>query len=218
MQTDKTVEIRSRDYWFKIVEFLQQNWALIDEDSGGTDCAVFFIGDTSGVFDRLRFASVTEAEEALLRNGFRRYDTDAKAKELIGMPEPPFWESKHPNGSIYSSGRYWKKSSGQTPLRSYSIPRHSGVMPRCGPAATSLWRRSPHAAYPWISPFGPAYRSSEIVPAISVASRRTDLEVDDVGNVKHGRGCTLMWGFCPPSLIRSRQDCDAHARPNRERS
>jgi len=27
---DKPVEIRSRDYWFKIVEFLQQNWALID--------------------------------------------------------------------------------------------------------------------------------------------------------------------------------------------
>ena len=32
MSEDKTVEIRSRDYWFKIVEFLQQNWALIDED------------------------------------------------------------------------------------------------------------------------------------------------------------------------------------------
>jgi hypothetical protein len=27
---DKAVEIRSRDYWFKIVEFLQQNWVLID--------------------------------------------------------------------------------------------------------------------------------------------------------------------------------------------
>jgi hypothetical protein len=35
MHADETVEIRSRDYWFKIVEFLQQNWALIDEDERG---------------------------------------------------------------------------------------------------------------------------------------------------------------------------------------
>ena len=35
MLDDKVVEIRSRDYWFKIVEFLQQNWALIDEDLHG---------------------------------------------------------------------------------------------------------------------------------------------------------------------------------------
>lgn len=103
----KEVEIRSRNYWFKIVEFLQQNWALIDEDVGG-GCTVFFFGDTSGVFDRLRFPSVTEAEVALLRNGFKRYDADSKAQEFIGKPEPPFWESRHPNGAIYSSGRYWR--------------------------------------------------------------------------------------------------------------
>ena len=69
---------------------------------------MFFFGDTSGVFDRLRFPSVTEAEIALLRNGFKRYDTDEKAKEFIGKPEPPFRERAHPNGPIYSSGRYWK--------------------------------------------------------------------------------------------------------------
>jgi hypothetical protein len=45
------VEIRSRDYWFKIVEFLQKNWALIDEDVVD-GCTVFLFGDTSGVFDR----------------------------------------------------------------------------------------------------------------------------------------------------------------------
>ncbi len=33
------VEIRSRDYWFKIVDFLQQNWALIDKTSEA--CTVF---------------------------------------------------------------------------------------------------------------------------------------------------------------------------------
>ena len=102
------VEIRSRDYWCKVVESLQQNWALIDMGAEGAGCTVFFLGDTSGVFDRLRFPSAAEAEVALLRNGFKRYDTDPEAREFIGKPEPPFWESRHPNGPIYSSGRYWK--------------------------------------------------------------------------------------------------------------
>lgn len=108
MTKNKPVGIRSRDYWFKVVEFLQQNWALVDEEPHGVGCTVFFFGDTSGVFDRLKFASVAEAEAALLKNGFRRYDTDEKAIGFIAKPEPPFWESRHPNGPIYSSGRYWK--------------------------------------------------------------------------------------------------------------
>ena len=62
--------------WLEIVEFLQQNWALVDEDTSSTVCTVFFFGDTSGVFDRLRFPPLAEAEVALLRNGFRRYDAD----------------------------------------------------------------------------------------------------------------------------------------------
>ena len=70
--------------------------------------AAFFFGDTAGVFDRLRFPSMAEAEIALLRNGFKRYDTDEKAKEFISKPEPPFLEGAHPNGPIYSSGRFWK--------------------------------------------------------------------------------------------------------------
>ena len=100
------VEIRSRDYWFKIVEFLQQNWALIDENPDG--CTVFFFGDTSGVFDRLSFPSVAEAEAALRRNGFDRFSADKKAQEFIAIPQPPFHERPHPNGPIYSSGKFWR--------------------------------------------------------------------------------------------------------------
>jgi hypothetical protein len=123
------IEIRSRDYWFKIVEFLQQNWALIDQDANGPGCTVYFFGDTAGVFDRLRFPSVAEAEVALLRNGFKRYATDPKAQEFIAKPEPPFWESRHPNGAIYSSGRYWKWriGPGQTPLCPFVAPRRKAV-------------------------------------------------------------------------------------------
>ena len=91
------VRIKSRDYWFKIVDYLQQNWALIDETTDG--CVVFFFGDTSGVFDRLTFISVEEAETALRRNGFARFTEDKKVQEFIAIPKPPFYESVTPVGS-----------------------------------------------------------------------------------------------------------------------
>ena len=53
----------SRDYWFKIVDFLQQNWALIDPASIG--CRVWFLSDTSGVFDQLDFPDIAITEGAL---------------------------------------------------------------------------------------------------------------------------------------------------------
>lgn len=100
------VEIRSRDYWFKIVEFLQQNWALIDENLDGS--TVFFFDDASGVFDLLSFPSVAEAEAALRRNGFDRFLEDRQAQEFIALPKPPFQEQTHPSGPIYSSGKFWR--------------------------------------------------------------------------------------------------------------
>jgi hypothetical protein len=104
--TETEVHIQSRDYWFKIVEFLQQNWALIDATENGV--IVMFFGDTSGVFDQLSFSSSAEAENALLQNGFRKYADDAGAKGFIALPPPPFHHRPHPNGPIYSSGRFWK--------------------------------------------------------------------------------------------------------------
>lgn len=101
------IEIRSTDYWFKIIEMLQQNWALIDTAPGGTGCTVFFLGDTSGVFDQMCFASSAEAKAALHRNGFARFAEDKNVQKFIYRPQPPFHEASHPNGPIYSSGRYW---------------------------------------------------------------------------------------------------------------
>ena len=51
------MEIKSTDFWFKIIEFLQQNWALIEEQSD-SGCIVCFIHDASGVFDRMSFESI----------------------------------------------------------------------------------------------------------------------------------------------------------------
>jgi hypothetical protein len=104
---DEEIHIKSRDYWFKVVEFLQQNWALIDETSDST-VTVYFFGDTSGVFDQMNFSSDAEAEQGLTRNGFCRYCVDLESQEFITRPNPPFHWRQHPNGEIYSSGRFWQ--------------------------------------------------------------------------------------------------------------
>ncbi len=100
------VDIASRDYWFKVVDFLQQNWALVD--ASDTGAVVRFFGDTSGVFDELSFPSIEDAVQALLRNGFRRFAEVPELHQVIALPQPPFVQMAHPNGPIYSSGRYWR--------------------------------------------------------------------------------------------------------------
>lgn len=100
------VSIQSRDYWFKIVEFLQQNWALVD--SGGGGATVWFVNDTSGAFDQIAFSCVGEAFVTLTRNGFRRLADDEQAHTFLRAPEPPFVRRPHPNGPIYTSGGFWR--------------------------------------------------------------------------------------------------------------
>ena len=104
---DVEFDIKNTDYWFKVVDMLQQNWGVI-ELTDNDACILNFFGDTAGVFDKLGFNSVEEAEEALWRNGFSLYSEDKKAQEFIAKPKPPFHSRPHPNGAIYSSGKYWK--------------------------------------------------------------------------------------------------------------
>ena len=100
------VEIASEDFWVKVVEMLQQNWALIEPTPSGSVC-VYFIGDTSGVFDEITFQSEDDAINALRRNGFSRYADDEKLQSFLHPPSAPFHRQLHPNGPIYSSGKYW---------------------------------------------------------------------------------------------------------------
>jgi hypothetical protein len=95
----------AKNPWYKIVEFLQQNWAVIVEQESSV--LVVFFGDTCGVFDEMTFDSLLVAETALKRNGFKKFMEDTGVHDLIGLPRGEFQESPHPNGRIYSSGRYW---------------------------------------------------------------------------------------------------------------
>ena len=105
------VDIRSRDFWVKVVGMLEQNWALIEigGDDQSADVRVFFVGDTSGVFDEMSFPSNGEATRALRNNGFTRYADDRELQSFIVPPAPPFERSRHPSGAIYSSGKYWRQ-------------------------------------------------------------------------------------------------------------
>lgn len=102
------VVISSRDYWYKALENHQTNWALIESDAVGGECTVFFFHELSGVFDRLAFASTGSAESELHYNGFRRLLDDGDVPWADTAPKAPFYEDTHPNGPIYSSGRYWQ--------------------------------------------------------------------------------------------------------------
>lgn len=95
------------DFWVKVVGMLQQNWALISPEHADS-VRVDFITDASGIFDSLSYATKDEAIIALRRNGFVRYADDTEMQSFISLPKPPFQIGSHPNGKIYSSGRFWK--------------------------------------------------------------------------------------------------------------
>lgn len=97
----------SLDFWVKVVEMLQQNWAMI-EPAPPDGVRVYFIDDRGGVFDELAFPSADEAAQALSRNGFERYALSPELQKLAIPPSPPFYWRDHPDGPIYSSGRFWR--------------------------------------------------------------------------------------------------------------
>jgi hypothetical protein len=78
--------IQRWDYWFKVIEMLQQYCALID--SGVEDVVVYFFSDTSGVFDEMRFPSQEAATRELPTNGLRRISADARAPSFLRCTEP----------------------------------------------------------------------------------------------------------------------------------
>src|SRR5690606_36059344 len=100
----KEIELKSEKFWVKIVDFLQQNWALIEIID--SRIIVFFIQDASMIFDKMEFNTIQEAENGLLKNGFKLYlDENENFQDFIVPPKKPYGESLRP---IYSSGQYWK--------------------------------------------------------------------------------------------------------------
>lgn len=93
-------------WWVKVVEFLQQNWATIVRCDGGI--VVLFVDDLGGLFDWIEFSDERTARSALVRNGFEEFDKDPSLQEFLRPPQRPQGFRRHPNGPIYSSGRFWE--------------------------------------------------------------------------------------------------------------
>ena len=110
MTVNNIKHITSTNYWFKIVEFLQTNCALIQEHSDST-ATVSFIDDTSGRFDEITFATLEQAVNELMDNGFNLYSQAPYVHGFLKPPTPPFEPVQHINGAIYSSGRFWKSTN-----------------------------------------------------------------------------------------------------------
>lgn len=94
-------------WWVKIVGMLQQNWAI--PLPTGSGARVLFVSDASGIFDHIDYGNQAEAGDALAWNGFNEYDGSPKLMEFFLPPRFPLNADPHPNGPIYSSGRYWNR-------------------------------------------------------------------------------------------------------------
>ena len=103
--TDGLVAIQSTDFWVKVAGMLQQTWALIEPEAMGV--RVYFITDTSGVFDEIALPSAAAASQALDFNGYRRFADHEDLQSFLCPPPAPLYQRAHPNGAIYSSGRFW---------------------------------------------------------------------------------------------------------------
>jgi len=107
MRKPRLITINSTDFWIKVTGMLSQNYALVDKQDNGK-FKIFFIGETSWVFDEIEFDSESEAVDGLVRNGFGRYSDNEDLHEFICLPESPFRQVEYMNEPIYSSGKYWK--------------------------------------------------------------------------------------------------------------
>ena len=103
---NEKLEALGDDLWVKIVGMLQQNWASIEPVHAGV--CVYFVSDIGDIFDEIPYENTKTAEAALLRNGFRRFREAPDLQSFLRAPVPPFTKGSHPNGPIYSSGRFWR--------------------------------------------------------------------------------------------------------------
>ena len=103
----KQLTINSNDFWIKVTRVLGQNYALVDSQDN-EKIKIFFIDETSWVFDELEFGSEDEAIEGLKRNNFIKLSDNKKLQGFVYLPKPPFSQAEYRNEPMYSSGKYWK--------------------------------------------------------------------------------------------------------------
>jgi hypothetical protein len=117
--------IASKNWWFKPVGMLVQNWALIEKNTNGTATVFFFhdLGTTKNtiseyryyqlkgrcaVVDSLDFEDEELAAFELKFNGFQ--ELSKKPGPWDGSePLGTFYDARETEEGVYSRGGYWKK-------------------------------------------------------------------------------------------------------------
>ena len=100
------IELETDDFWMKVVDMLQHNWAVIREEKHGK-VVIHFLDDSDQFFDKIEAGSVEEAKQALKINGFGLYSEDIEAQGFISEPSGSFKIEERIVNPIYSSGRFW---------------------------------------------------------------------------------------------------------------
>lgn len=107
MKELREIDLRTDDFWIKVVDMLQHNWAVIRPTRGG-QIEIIFFHDGSIVFDKISGSSYRQAEADLRRNGFLPYDDpELHFRDFIAKPRAPFLMGSAAKRPIYSSGEYW---------------------------------------------------------------------------------------------------------------
>lgn len=102
------IDLRTEDFWIKVVGMLQHNWAVIRPTRRG-QIEILFFDDGSLVFDKIPGSSFQQAEADLRRNGFLPHDDpEEDFRDFIAKPRAPFLMGSASKRPIYSSGEYWR--------------------------------------------------------------------------------------------------------------
>lgn len=86
----KEIKFNSTDFWTNLIDFVQNYWALIEEN--GSEVKVYFIHECSVVFSEMSFETKETAEKALRQNGFKSYyDPLEDFSKYMRPPEGPYY-------------------------------------------------------------------------------------------------------------------------------
>ncbi len=116
MKKRKRIEvgIKSREYWYRTSDLVEEYWALIDKENNNDFYTIFFMvhktlsegaEPESIIFDRINFNCKDNAIKGLRRNGYFKVDK-FHSIFLPVVPPPPFIEWHFMK--IYSELGLWK--------------------------------------------------------------------------------------------------------------
>lgn len=110
----KPLDLPREPLWFKVTGMLNQNWAMVvgsatEKEQTSPAARIYFFDDHGAVFDRLEYASASQADYALAFNGFTMLNDEPGFEAIAGLPSWPLKQSPFSDRPVYSSGEFWRQ-------------------------------------------------------------------------------------------------------------